>query len=190
MQHHQVLHGGLPRGHPHHRQRDHPAEGTRRRPAPRPALQVFGRAPQGRRRARAQPGRSRPAAPERRRSLRPLARPGRCTSAACARRWSPGCLRARRAGDSCCGSRTSIGSARASGGSASRSPICSRSASIGTNRPSGSPSACRSMTTRSRASASPGTSTPASARAPRSARRPRRRTAICPRAPTPGPVAS
>ena len=28
VQHHQVLHRGLPRGHQHHRQRDHPAEGA------------------------------------------------------------------------------------------------------------------------------------------------------------------
>ena len=33
LQHHQVLHRGLPRGHPHHRQRDHPDEGARRRHA-------------------------------------------------------------------------------------------------------------------------------------------------------------
>ena len=39
LQHHQVLHRGLPRGHPHHRQRDHPAEGARRRRALRPAAQ-------------------------------------------------------------------------------------------------------------------------------------------------------
>ena len=32
LQHHQVLHRGLPRAHPHHRQRDHPAEGARGRP--------------------------------------------------------------------------------------------------------------------------------------------------------------
>ena len=31
VQHHQVLHRGLPRAHQHHRQRDHPAEGARRR---------------------------------------------------------------------------------------------------------------------------------------------------------------
>ena len=31
LQHHQVLHEGVPRAHPHHRQRDHPAEGARRR---------------------------------------------------------------------------------------------------------------------------------------------------------------
>ena len=37
LQHHEVLHRGLPRGHPHHRQRDHPAEGARRRPTLRPA---------------------------------------------------------------------------------------------------------------------------------------------------------
>ena len=30
VQHHQVLHRGLPRGHPHHRQRHHPAQGARR----------------------------------------------------------------------------------------------------------------------------------------------------------------
>ena len=30
LQHHQVLHRGLPGGDPHHRQRDHPAEGARR----------------------------------------------------------------------------------------------------------------------------------------------------------------
>ena len=29
LQHHQVLHEGVPRAHPHHRQRDHPAEGAR-----------------------------------------------------------------------------------------------------------------------------------------------------------------
>ena len=29
VQHHQVLHGSLPRGNSHHRQRDHPAQGTR-----------------------------------------------------------------------------------------------------------------------------------------------------------------
>ena len=29
VQHHEVLHRGLPRGHPHHRQRDHPAQGRR-----------------------------------------------------------------------------------------------------------------------------------------------------------------
>ena len=28
LQHHQVLHRGVPRAHPHHRQRDHPAQGT------------------------------------------------------------------------------------------------------------------------------------------------------------------
>ena len=32
LQHHQVLHQGLPREHHHHRQRDHSAEGARRRP--------------------------------------------------------------------------------------------------------------------------------------------------------------
>ena len=32
LQHHQVLHRGLPRAHPHHRQRHHPAEGARRGP--------------------------------------------------------------------------------------------------------------------------------------------------------------
>ena len=37
VQHHQVLHRGLPRGHPHHRQRDHPDEGARGRPQVRPA---------------------------------------------------------------------------------------------------------------------------------------------------------
>ena len=37
VQHHQVLHRGLPRGHPHHRQRDHPDEGARRRHQVRPA---------------------------------------------------------------------------------------------------------------------------------------------------------
>ena len=36
VQHHQVLHRGLPRGHPHHRQRDHPAERARRRRQLRP----------------------------------------------------------------------------------------------------------------------------------------------------------
>ena len=36
LQHHQVLHRSLPRGHPHHRQRDHPAQGARRRPPLRP----------------------------------------------------------------------------------------------------------------------------------------------------------
>src|SRR5207249_2928951 len=30
LQYHEVLHRGLPRGHPHHRQRDHPAQGARR----------------------------------------------------------------------------------------------------------------------------------------------------------------
>src|SRR4029078_13063661 len=33
LQHHQVLHGGLPRAHQDHGQRADPAEGTRRRPA-------------------------------------------------------------------------------------------------------------------------------------------------------------
>jgi len=33
----EVLQRGLPRGHPHHRQRDHPAQGARRRPVLRPA---------------------------------------------------------------------------------------------------------------------------------------------------------
>ena len=79
---------------------------------------------------------------------------------------------------------------RANGGRPSRSPTCSRSASIGTNHRSGSPSACRSMTTRSLASATQDTSIPASVRAPRSARRPPRRTVTFRRAPTPGPVAS
>ncbi len=37
VQHHQVLHRGLPRGHQDHRQRDHPDEGARRRPQVRPA---------------------------------------------------------------------------------------------------------------------------------------------------------
>ena len=37
LQHHQVLHRGLPGGHPHHRQRDHPDEGARGRPHLRPA---------------------------------------------------------------------------------------------------------------------------------------------------------
>ena len=36
VQHHQVLHRGLPGGHPHHRQRDHPDEGARGRPQVRP----------------------------------------------------------------------------------------------------------------------------------------------------------
>ncbi len=36
LQHHQVLHRGLPRGHPHHRQRADPDEGTRRRSQVRP----------------------------------------------------------------------------------------------------------------------------------------------------------
>ena len=40
VQHHEVLHRGLPRGHPHHRQRDHPAEGARRRPPLRPAARA------------------------------------------------------------------------------------------------------------------------------------------------------
>ena len=40
LQHHEVLHRGLPRGDPHHRQRDHPAEGARRRPALRPAVRA------------------------------------------------------------------------------------------------------------------------------------------------------
>ena len=40
LQHHEVLHRGLPRGHPHHRQRDHPAEGARRRPPLRPAREA------------------------------------------------------------------------------------------------------------------------------------------------------
>ena len=37
VQHHQVLHRGLPRTHQDHRQRAHPAQGTRRRPQVRPA---------------------------------------------------------------------------------------------------------------------------------------------------------
>ena len=37
LQHHQVLHRGLPRAHPHHRQRDHPAEGAGGGPQLRPA---------------------------------------------------------------------------------------------------------------------------------------------------------
>ncbi len=37
VQHHQVLHRGLPGGHPHHRQRPHPDEGARRRPQVRAA---------------------------------------------------------------------------------------------------------------------------------------------------------
>ena len=37
LQHHQVLHRGLPRAHQDHRQRDHPDEGARRRPQVRPA---------------------------------------------------------------------------------------------------------------------------------------------------------
>ena len=37
VQHHQVLHRGLPRAHQDHRQRDHPHEGARRRPQVRPA---------------------------------------------------------------------------------------------------------------------------------------------------------
>ena len=37
LQHHQVLHRGLPRTHQDHRQRDHPDEGTRRRPQVRSA---------------------------------------------------------------------------------------------------------------------------------------------------------
>ena len=37
LQHHQVLHRGLPRAHQDHRQRDHPDEGARRRPPVRPA---------------------------------------------------------------------------------------------------------------------------------------------------------
>ena len=36
LQHHQVLHRGLPGGHPHHRQRHHPAERARRRRELRP----------------------------------------------------------------------------------------------------------------------------------------------------------
>ncbi len=36
LQHHQVLHQGLPGAHHHHRQRDHPAEGARRRRVLRP----------------------------------------------------------------------------------------------------------------------------------------------------------
>ena len=36
VQHHQVLHRGLPRAHPDHRQRDHPVEGARRRRRLRP----------------------------------------------------------------------------------------------------------------------------------------------------------
>ncbi len=36
LQHHQMLHRGLPRAHQDHRQRDHPAERARRRPALRP----------------------------------------------------------------------------------------------------------------------------------------------------------
>jgi hypothetical protein len=37
VQHHQVLHRGLPGAHPHHRQRDHPAQGAGGRPQVRPA---------------------------------------------------------------------------------------------------------------------------------------------------------
>ena len=37
LQHHQVLHRGLPGAHPDHRQRDHPDEGARGRPQVRPA---------------------------------------------------------------------------------------------------------------------------------------------------------
>ena len=37
LQHHQVLHRGLPRAHQDHRQRDHPDEGARGRPQVRPA---------------------------------------------------------------------------------------------------------------------------------------------------------
>ena len=37
LQHHQVLHRGLPRAHQDHRQRDHPDEGARRRPPVRSA---------------------------------------------------------------------------------------------------------------------------------------------------------
>ena len=40
LQHHQVLQRGLSRGHPHHRQRDHPAEGAHGRLAVGPAVQA------------------------------------------------------------------------------------------------------------------------------------------------------
>ena len=69
LQHHQVLHRGLPRGHPHHRQRDHPAEGARGRPPATTRWRPRGarsRAPAGDRPQR----RSRPRAPVRRRSAR------------------------------------------------------------------------------------------------------------------------
>ena len=55
VQHHQVLHRGLPRGHPDHRQRDHPDEGARGRPEVRPAglaRQQDRRPQQGQRRPR------------------------------------------------------------------------------------------------------------------------------------------
>jgi succinate dehydrogenase/fumarate reductase iron-sulfur protein len=40
LQHHQVLHHGVPREHHHHRQCDHPAEGARDRSAVRPGRQA------------------------------------------------------------------------------------------------------------------------------------------------------
>ena len=52
LQHHEVLHGGLPGGDQDHRQRDHPAEGARRRPALRPAVR-----PRPQARSASRPGR-------------------------------------------------------------------------------------------------------------------------------------
>ena len=113
------------------------------------------------------------------------ARPGRCTSATCARRCSRGCSRARRARGSWCGWRTSTRAACGRGRRASSWPTWPRSGSTGT-----ATVVCQSARhgavrrRRSRGCAPKGACTSASARGRRSARRRRRRTGRCRRAPT------
>ena len=55
LQHHEVLHRGLPGAHQDHRQRDHPAQGARRRQVLRPDPDGLAEAPRRRRRDRAAP---------------------------------------------------------------------------------------------------------------------------------------
>ena len=123
-----------------------------------------------------------------RRTLRAEPVRARCTSAICAPRCSPGASRARAAPASWCGSRTSIRSARATRTPRRRSPTSRASASTGTASRRARASAASATAPRSSSCATPGSSTPAGAPAPRSASPRRPRTA--PRAPTRAPAAA
>ena len=119
----------------------------------------------------------------------PRARPASCTSATCARRCWRGCSRARQ------GARFLVrmedldpGRVRPGVGERAARATC---AAIGLDWDGEVVcQSARHAPTRRRSSGCgpPGASTSASARGPRSARPPRRRTARCPRAPTPAPA--